>query len=413
MSVLSQILPVYSSGEEEYPNTLDMRLCHRRARCLAFSPTGLYLAVGCADGAVVIWDFLARSLAMEGQAFAEGNAVTSIAWDASGRQLYAASAGMPDLFILDFERKVSRRLFTGRTAVASFCCSPTVQSLLLLVFASGKASIVDCSSGEVCPLRVDEASLQNARAQHQPDSSSKSSGSDFRGPASDVSGSHVELEGVSAVCFSHGQDWLLVGREDGEMLVVGATRLSGGSGGGNSNCEPSQGQASCSRRIWFHPLAVVGRDQFSVGSKRKRVISLRVSASNRFVVANCGTVTMYVRDIVCTALATSVSENDVGAVHPEKVKSSPKHRNHRAQGAAAVPSKRGRSSSPRRRSSTNRCDQREPTVQCTLVPRARIQDLINRQRYASCALSGDGEYIVGGDVENMNVTIWRVFDGQV
>ena len=143
MSVFRQIFP-RGPHEETAPDTLHMRFCHRHALCSAFSPTGLYLAFGCRGGFVVVWDFLARSLALDGCVIpppppppAESNGcaatagaaaggrcddVTNIAWDSSGKWLYAATSSStqstkPEVYILDLEQGRTSCMSWGQVAM--------------------------------------------------------------------------------------------------------------------------------------------------------------------------------------------------------------------------------------------------------------------------------------------------------
>jgi WD40 repeat protein len=56
--------------------SLSIRTFIRMAVCCAFDRFGLYLACGCSDGRLVVWDFTTRSVTREYLAHAQ--AVTSV-----------------------------------------------------------------------------------------------------------------------------------------------------------------------------------------------------------------------------------------------------------------------------------------------------------------------------------------------
>jgi len=252
MSVYRQLFPL-DSRADEYPTVLEMRLSRREAVCLSFSRTGLYLAAGCADGYLVLWDFLARTVALEGKIVPQGG-IDCVGWDADGETVYACSHSTPGIFVLNLRTKTSWHVATP-TAVSSFECSPSVPKLVLLVLDDGSTAWLDAEGHRTHGIKLDDAQS----------SSSSPSG---------VESAEPNAEFITCAALPSSAPWLMVGTSRGTVRCVTPT---------SRTCTKAQD-------FWGAELSSIGEISLP---KRKQVHSIRIAQHKRFILVNHAAYSLY------------------------------------------------------------------------------------------------------------------------
>eukprot|EP00873_Tetraselmis_striata_P018277 jgi/Tetstr1/438541/TSEL_027093.t2 len=155
----------------ELPELIEDYLEHKCARCCAFNRKGTLLAAGCSDGAIVVWDFETRGVALTLEGHQMG--VVSLSWSRNGRVLVSGGA---DQCLIQWDvasRREVARLSVENT-ITCVSMDPAGAARAVVSCTAGPPLLADFATGAMTPLPLlyfenqllkwrpeDQAELQN------------------------------------------------------------------------------------------------------------------------------------------------------------------------------------------------------------------------------------------------------------
>ncbi|MCO5553069.1 hypothetical protein L7F22_006590 [Adiantum nelumboides] len=188
--------------QNDFPEVIEEYLEQGSARCISFNRRGTLLAVGCQDGACVIWDFDTRGVAKELCDTSSSGFVTNVNWSKCGRYLLvAASEG--SLALWDVAKGTKISAITLQQSALFARLHPANPSLCLACSLANAPMLVDLNSGTSHSLAMSASKTLDTGQLAR--SKSANGNSQFT---------------PSVACFNKRGDLIFVGNSKGDVLIT-------------------------------------------------------------------------------------------------------------------------------------------------------------------------------------------------
>ncbi|KAH7443791.1 hypothetical protein KP509_02G050900 [Ceratopteris richardii] len=189
--------------QNDFPEVIEEYLEQGNAKCVSFNRRGTLLAVGCADGTCVIWDFDTRGVAKEFRDPSSSASVTNVSWSKNGRYLLVAATDR-SLALWDVASSTKVHAMTLQQTAFLVRVHPANPSLCLACPMSNAPILVDFDSNTSHALTVfAHKAIENGNVAR----SKASNGTPQFFP--------------SVACFNKRGDLIFVGNSKGEVLITG------------------------------------------------------------------------------------------------------------------------------------------------------------------------------------------------